>query len=76
VDGAIITRHRLETDFRVSVGGPMVAEESIRLGSGNIVGQQHRPTSLAAPTVELGIGTLVHGLITAPQGGTTSPIPE
>lgn len=76
VDGSVICRTKIRSEFRVTIGGPVVAEEEIRLGSGNAVGKQHHPSSLAAPRIELGIGTIVHGLITATEGGKTATTPE
>ncbi len=71
VDGATISRTTVQSEFRAAIGGPVVAEESIQLGPGNSIGQQHAPTSMAAPQVALGAGCIVHGLITAPGGGVT-----
>lgn len=76
VDGAVVSRRPVETGLRVSVGGPVVSEEEVRLGDGTSVGQPHRPTSIAAPRIELGAGTTVHGLITATEGGITGQAPE
>lgn len=76
IDGALISRTSIRSGFRVAIGGPLVAEEEVRLGSGNTVGQQHRPSSLAASRITLGIGTSIHGLITATDGGVTDRVPE
>lgn len=76
IDGAVISRSEIRSGFRVAMGGPVVAEQAIRIGPGNSVGQQHQPSSLAAPRIELGIGTTVHGLITATAGGVTATLPE
>jgi len=76
VDGAVVSRRSIETGMRVSVGGPVVSEEEVRLGDGTTVGQPHRPTSIAAPRIELGAGTTVHGLITATEGGITGKAAE
>jgi len=76
IDGAVVSRTTVTSAFRVAMGGPVVAEQEIRLGPGNTVGLQHRPTSLAARRIELGIGTTIHGLITASEGGVTTKLPE
>lgn len=71
VDGAVVTRQRVVTGLRAVVGGPIIAEDEVALGPGTVIGQQHYPTSIAAPRISLARGVVVHGLVTSTSKGGT-----
>ena len=71
IDGAVVSRRRIVTTLRGVVGGPVIAEDEVSLGPGTVVGQQHQPTSIAAPRVSLSRGVVVHGLVTSTSKGGT-----
>lgn len=72
VRGALVARGSIRTALRARVTGPVVAEAEVVFGPGAMIGEPTQPTSVAAPRVELDRGVMVHGLITATDGGQTA----
>ena len=72
VKGAVVTRTRLIVGPGAWIGGPAIAEMSIRLDRGAVVGGADLPATASAPEVELARGATVYGQISAPNGGRTT----
>jgi hypothetical protein len=53
------------------IGGPVIAEERIRLGQRSVVGGPELPATVSAPVIELAAGATVYGQISAPLGART-----
>ena len=71
VSSAVVTRTRLVVGRGAWIGGPAIAETSIRLRRGALVGGPELAATLSAPVVELESGAAVYGQISAPNGAWT-----
>ena len=71
ITGSLVSRTTIETAGKVTIGGPVIAEDEIILGEGTMVGQPSRETTVVAPLVTLGLGSVIFGQVSAGVSGTT-----
>ena len=71
--GALVSAEDVTVGERCHVEGPIVAEGAVEIGTGSVVGDPDRPTTVTGLDVTMTDGTVVHGTVWAHRAGLVAP---
>jgi cytoskeletal protein CcmA (bactofilin family) len=69
VTGAVFCEGGIHISRNGAVGGPMVADTHLLIGSGSVLGSETAPTTVTAKSIIVGDGVVAHGTVWALQAG-------
>ena len=69
IDGALVAQGRITTAPGCRLAGPVVSEDTAFIGTDNVIGTTAAPTTVTAPHLLLGAGTVAFGTVWAREGG-------
>jgi hypothetical protein len=72
VEGSVVSERNLIVREGCVIHGPALAERHLKLARGCVVGTPQRPTTLRAETLEIQLGSVLHGSAWAGKGGVVT----
>ncbi len=76
VNGNIVCEGAISLGAGCVVRGSVISEVEVVLGEGCLIGQPSRPATVAAPSIRIAPGVVVHGTLWASESGRTHVRPE
>ena len=71
IGGSVVAEGSIALRAECAVRGSVISESAIELGSGCVIGAPDRPATVAAPSITVAPGVIVHGTLWAGQSGRT-----
>jgi cytoskeletal protein CcmA (bactofilin family) len=69
IDGALVSSHDLTIGENCKIVGPVIAENTLIIGAGTVIGTPEQPTTVTAPHIIIESGCTVYGTLWATEGG-------